>query len=164
MLTTGTDSPWIWIEAYGKNDEIQRYHGDVDSAKILEKGAYSAAYDTPSGRSIILLSHNVLGRPGHGTTSLIPPFVLRDDGLIVVAINYIFSLIWRCYGPKRDILDYWGTILYCLLFYYISYWRIKVYRAETMDMGKSHWNNSVIGTFLIYISTTVPIIQDKILL
>ena len=30
-----------------------------------------------------------------------------------VAINYIFSLIWRCYGPKRDILDYWGTIIYC---------------------------------------------------
>ena len=27
-----------------------------------------------------------------------------------VARNYIFSLIWRCYGPKRDILDYWGTI------------------------------------------------------
>ena len=37
----------------------------------------------------------------------------------VVARNYIFSLIWRCYGPKRDILDYWGTILYCLLSYYI---------------------------------------------
>ena len=36
-----------------------------------------------------------------------------------VAINYIFSLIWRCNGPKRDILDYWGTILYCLLSYYI---------------------------------------------
>ena len=35
------------------------------------------------------------------------------------ARNYIFSLIWRCYGPKRDILDYWGTILYCLLSYYI---------------------------------------------
>ena len=36
-----------------------------------------------------------------------------------VARNYIFGLIWRCYGPKRDILDYWGTILYCLLSYYI---------------------------------------------
>ena len=33
--------------------------------------------------------------------------------------NYIFSLIWRCYGPKRDILDYWGTIRFCLLSYYI---------------------------------------------
>ena len=34
-----------------------------------------------------------------------------------VARNYIFSLIWRCYSPKRDVLDYWGTILYCLLSY-----------------------------------------------
>ena len=38
---------------------------------------------------------------------------------IPVDRNYIFSLIWRCYGPKRDILDYWGTILYCFLSYYI---------------------------------------------
>ena len=36
-----------------------------------------------------------------------------------VAINYVFSLIWRCYGPKRDILDYWGTKIFCLLSYYI---------------------------------------------
>ena len=36
-----------------------------------------------------------------------------------ITINYIFSLIWRCYGPKQDILDYWGTIIYCLLSYYI---------------------------------------------
>ena len=39
----------------------------------------------------------------------------RDTG--VVARNYIFSLIWIWYGPKRDVLDYWGTILYCLLSY-----------------------------------------------
>ena len=36
-----------------------------------------------------------------------------------VARNYIFSLIWRCYGPKQDILDYRGKIIYCLLSYYI---------------------------------------------
>ena len=36
-----------------------------------------------------------------------------------VAITYIFGLIWRRYGPKRDILDYWGTIIFCLLFYHI---------------------------------------------
>ena len=34
-----------------------------------------------------------------------------------VGRNYISSLIWRCYSPKRDVLDYWGTILYCLLSY-----------------------------------------------
>ena len=27
------------------------------------------------------------------------------DCNITVAINYIFSLIWRCYSPKRDVLD-----------------------------------------------------------
>ena len=29
-----------------------------------------------------------------------------------VASNYIFSIIRRCYGPRQDILDYWGTIIY----------------------------------------------------
>ena len=36
-----------------------------------------------------------------------------------VAINDIFSINWRCYGPKRDILDYWGTLIFCILSYYI---------------------------------------------
>ena len=39
---------------------------------------------------------------------------------------------------------------------------IKIYRVETMDMGISHWNNGVTGTFLISISTTVLIVRDKI--
>ena len=52
------------------------------------------------------------------------------------------------------------------IFYYpfISHRRIKVYRVVTMDMVISHWNNGVIGTFLISISTTVLIVRDKILL
>ena len=33
--------------------------------------------------------------------------------------NDVFSLIWRCYGPKRDILDYWGTLIFHILSYYI---------------------------------------------
>ena len=32
-----------------------------------------------------------------------------------VARFYIFSFIWRCYDPKRDILDYWGTNILCIL-------------------------------------------------
>ena len=44
----------------------------------------------------------------------------------------------------------------------ISYLRIKVYRVKTMDMGISHRNNGVIGTFLISINTTVLIVRDKI--
>ena len=29
----------------------------------------------------------------------------------------------------------------------ISYRKIKVYRVESMDMGRSQWNNGVIGNF-----------------
>ena len=36
--------------------------------------------------------------------------VVRDD---------IFGLKWRYYGPKGDILDYWVTLIFCLLSYYI---------------------------------------------
>ena len=45
----------------------------------------------------------------------------------------------------------------------LYYQRIKAYRVETMDMGRSHWNNDVIGVFLISISTMILIVQDKIL-
>ena len=31
----------------------------------------------------------------------------------------------------------------------ISYRKIKVYRVETMDMGRSHWNNGVSGTIIL---------------
>ena len=33
--------------------------------------------------------------------------------------------------------------------YYLirSYRKIKVYRVESMDMGRSQWNNNVIGSF-----------------
>ena len=58
-----------------------------------------------------------------------------------VAINGIFGLKWRHYGPKGGILDYWGTLIF---FYHpiISYQRIKVYKVERMDIGKiflTHW-------------------------
>ena len=45
----------------------------------------------------------------------------------------------------------------------ISYRKIKVYRVETMDMGRSHWNNGVSGTNIISISNMVLIVRDKIL-
>ena len=56
-----------------------------------------------------------------------------------------------------------GEQLYIVYYHIISYRKIKVYRVETMDMGRSHWNNGVIGTFPISISTTVLIVRDKIL-
>ena len=60
---------------------------------------------------------------------------------------------------------FWTTGEQSYIFYYpiIYYRKIKVYRFEAMDMGRSHWNNSVIGTFLISISTAVAIVRDQIL-
>ena len=55
-----------------------------------------------------------------------------------------------------------GEKYYIVYYPIISYRKIKVYRVETMYMGRSHWNNGVIGTFLISISTTVLIVRDKI--
>ena len=59
---------------------------------------------------------------------------------------------------------FWTIGKQSYIFYYpiISYEKIKVYRVETMDMGRSHWNNGVIGMFLMPISTTVLIVRDKI--
>ena len=56
-----------------------------------------------------------------------------------------------------------GEQSYFVYYHIISYLNIKVYRVETMDMGISHWNNGVIGTDLIPISTTVLIVRDKII-
>ena len=56
-----------------------------------------------------------------------------------------------------------GEKLYMIDYPIIYYRKIKVYRVETMDIGRSYWNNGVIGTFLISISTTVLIALNKIL-
>ena len=59
---------------------------------------------------------------------------------------------------------FWTIGEQCYIGYYTirSYRKIKVYRFESMDMGRSQWNNDVIGKFLISISTTVLIVRDKI--
>ena len=74
-----------------------------------------------------------------------------------VAKNYISSLIWRCYSPKRK---FWTIVEQYYIVYYpiISYRSIKIYRVETMDMVISNWNNGVVGTFFISIITTVFIV------
>ena len=56
-----------------------------------------------------------------------------------------------------------GEQIYIVNYPIIYYRNIKVYRVETMDMVRSHWNNSVIGKFLISIRTTELIVRDKIL-
>ena len=51
-----------------------------------------------------------------------------------------------------------GEQLYIVYYPIISYRKIKVYRVETMDMGRSRWNNGFSGTNLISISTMVLIV------
>ena len=42
-----------------------------------------------------------------------------------------------------------GEQSYIVYYPIIYYRRIKVYRVETMDMGRSHWNNGVSGTIIL---------------
>ena len=56
-----------------------------------------------------------------------------------------------------------GEQSYFVYYPIISHRKIKFYIVETMDMGIYLYNNGVTGTFLIYISTTVLIVRDKIL-
>ena len=46
---------------------------------------------------------------------------------------------------------FWTILEQTYFVYYpiISYRKIKVYNVETMDMGKSHWNNGVSGMILM---------------
>ena len=55
-----------------------------------------------------------------------------------------------------------GEKSYMVYYPIISDLKINVYRVDTMDMGISHWNNGIVGTFLVSISTTVTIVRDKI--
>ena len=50
---------------------------------------------------------------------------------------------------RNGILWTIGEQLYTVDYPIIYYQMIKVYRVETMDMGRSHWNNGVSGTILL---------------
>ena len=64
---------------------------------------------------------------------------------------------------RNGIFWTFGEQLYIVYYPIISYQKIKVYRVETMDMGRSQCNNGVSGAVLISISTMVLIVRDKIL-
>ena len=53
----------------------------------------------------------------------------------IIAINVTFSLRWRYYGLKGEILDYMKKMVYYPI---ISYWIIKNYSFETMHMIRFH--------------------------
>ena len=59
---------------------------------------------------------------------------------------------------QNDIFWTIGEKSYCVYYPIIYYQKIKVYRVETMDMGRSHWNSGISGTDIISISTMVLIV------
>ena len=58
-----------------------------------------------------------------GVTKGDKTFLLRYANFIspraYVGINDIISLKWKYYGPKGDMLDYLGTLIFYLLSYFI---------------------------------------------
>ena len=42
-----------------------------------------------------------------------------------------------------------GEQLYIVYYPIISYRKIKVYRVEKINMGRSHWNNGVSGKIML---------------
>ena len=42
-----------------------------------------------------------------------------------------------------------GEQSYIVYYPFISYQKMKVYRVETMNTGRSHWNNGVSGRILM---------------
>ena len=101
-----------------------------------------------------------------GQEYLVPPYVcLLGRGffylsLFMLALGRVFELLWEEGWRGRGGWGGFGGGVVCLfvrvapcslLFYYpiISYRKIKVYRVETIDMGRSHCNNDVSGTILM---------------
>ena len=80
---------------------------------------------------------------------------------VTVARNDIFSLKWRHYGPKGDILDYWGTLIFLFI---IPLYTIK--GLKLIGLKQLIWEYSA-GTMVsventIPVNTTVLIVKGKI--
>ena len=79
ILSIGYNAPWVPIEKYGENFEVYDYQENQDPPEILDRGTYAAAYDIPTGVTIILAFHNGLRRNNHINVLLLPPFMMRES-------------------------------------------------------------------------------------
>ena len=71
----------------------------------------------------------------------------RDIDGEVLARSGIFSLKWIYYCPKRGYFGILGNTHILVYYPIISFWRIKVYIVETMDMVRFHWVTGVSRKF-----------------
>ena len=76
-----------------------------------------------------------------------------------------YSVLFGYVMVRNGIFWTIGEHLYFVYYHIIYYRRVKVYRVETMDMGRYHLNNGVSGTLLIFsvVVTMLLIVRDKIL-
>ena len=88
-------------------------------------------------KNIKLQQKTSMGKRDHETKQLMGKYPPENNkpGLdpsinfykVDVAINEILSIRWRYYGPEGDILDYWGTLIFCLLYYFILFIVLEEY-------------------------------------
>ena len=77
MLSIGENAPWVPIEKYSEHLEVYGYRGKKDSPEILERGTYAAAYEVPTGGTIIVACHKGLVSKNHGNVFILTPSVMR---------------------------------------------------------------------------------------
>ena len=56
------------------------YRVRQDPPEILQRGTYAAAYEIPTGGTIVLACHNSLGRNNPVNVFLMPHFMMRESG------------------------------------------------------------------------------------
>ena len=61
------------IKESGEKFKVHGNRGKKDTPEILERGSYTAAYEVPTGVSIILACHNGLCRKNHVNVLLLTP-------------------------------------------------------------------------------------------
>ena len=80
ILSIEENSPWVTIEQFSEKFEVYGYRGKKEPPEILERVTYAAAYDVPTGGTIILECHNGLGRKNHKNMSHLLPFMMIEAG------------------------------------------------------------------------------------
>ena len=90
VLGCGPNDPWILEYETGNSFRVFGYQGaESGNSEVLREGTFSTVYEMPSGQNLLLVVNRGLGRPSQNS-SLIPPFMMRQAGVIVndVAVQH----------------------------------------------------------------------------